>query len=419
VTNNREGLTLLVGSGFSQALGIPGTREITEYMRAASTETLTKSPTQSSAWLRLETPLWKMASSYFETVDFEKMLHLAEAIVSIQQAQGGLIAQDFLKPAYGAFMDVSPRWDSVIQTGPLMDFCSRSTDRIGMLLHQKLAHLNIQDRTIRHAAGLIRRLCREFIVTIVTLNYDDLIERAVEEHFVDGFSKDAVALFDPIRLRDEGGTKLIHLHGSIRFGSQQLEHRGRIVKYLSSQHVVDVGQRGWISFQVDPTQSGDLVFVGPIITGLRKLDKATVSPFGYYQLAAIEALSTNRRLVVIGYGGRDLYLTSWIRECLARHGHGGRVVCVTRIDSHSTLADADCLAPFVEFFGIEESYSPGYALSRLQEGAYLKDPWFGGGESWRLYVDGLRTLSTNRVLSFLRGENDGKHRTLQPPPSPN
>jgi SIR2-like domain len=164
-----------------------------------------------------------------------------------------------------------------------------------------------------------------FDLTVVTLNYDDLIDRA--GNWCDGFSV-------PVSANDAGtfdfagfpqqsaqhSAVLMHLHGSVRFGfprfSAEPPREGEVVRYGRPVH----------GLQATP---GGIAQPTPIIAGDGKdrwMTRACV-PFGYYYSAFINTIQACPRVLVAGYGAGDQHVNSWLREEYPRlHGSRRRVI---------------------------------------------------------------------------------------------
>jgi hypothetical protein len=99
-------LNVLIGAGFSEGLKLPGTAEITRYVRTLPQYLV-------RADRNVEAPLGdilsKIANSYYDTPTFEIYLHLVECMLSATTSRLGFTLPDSQKLAFNAFMDPSPR----------------------------------------------------------------------------------------------------------------------------------------------------------------------------------------------------------------------------------------------------------------------------------------------------------------------
>lgn len=173
-----------------------------------------------------------------------------------------------------------------------------------------------------------------FNLTVVTLNYDDLIDRSGD--WYDGFvaaqhSDNAEFDYNGFAQRSmQEPTVLLHLHGSVRFTfppfSPSPSPKGEIVRRscavygLASTFHAPQGIR-------QPT---------PIIAGGGKdrwMTRACV-PFGYYYNALINTVQMCSRVIVAGYGGGDEHVNSWLVEHSRLHGEQRR-----KVDINPTLVE--------------------------------------------------------------------------------
>lgn len=167
-----------------------------------------------------------------------------------------------------------------------------------------------------------------FDLTVITLNYDDLVDQT--DNWYDGFRESGKPT--TYRTFDFSGfphqsmhhpAVLMHLHGSVRFTfppfSFEPPREGAIVRS-------DRPVRGLHSMLHPPE---GITQPSPIIAGDGKdhwMTRACV-PFGYYYNAFINTIQTCPRLLVAGYGGGDRHVNSWLNEEYTRlHGDRRRIV---------------------------------------------------------------------------------------------
>ena len=179
--------------------------------------------------------------------------------------------------------------------------------------------------------NVIGSLNERFHLTVATLNYDDLFERCVDR-WVDGFQSNGSqgAQFVPkLLIQTSSDPVLLHLHGSVRFyvlGGRDADN-WEILR-ASGPDFTGIPTATRRIRDPDFAQSGDSLVVGPMITGLRKTDKVTRSPYGYYQYRLHDALMKSPRLLIVGYGGGDVYLNALILEMQRIHGDSLRVAFI-------------------------------------------------------------------------------------------
>lgn len=322
-------LTVLLGSGFSEGVSLSSTASLTELVRTLPGPELYGEPVPGGS-RRVVVPagIWRMATGYYVNPNFETMLHLVETALAYSWVKGWLAAEDRAKSAFGAFMNVMPHWQAFIEQGAafsFVDFYRRALDAIAADIRQNID----KNATLieREANRLLLPLAERFQLTIGTLNYDDIAEAALK-NWHDGFEQDSEAryAFTPSAFVGNRETpELLHLHGSVRF-YRLPDIRDTIFRAESSQLVPPQTR--------EPTsqaaQSGELILIGPMISGLRKADKVSTSPFGYYQHRFQEALMHSASLLVVGYGGGDAYINNLILEMRRIHGDALRVAFITK-----------------------------------------------------------------------------------------
>jgi SIR2-like domain len=162
----------------------------------------------------------------------------------------------------------------------------------------------------------------------LTLNYDDLIDRAGE--WYDGFNppmtSDRFGTFDLSGFPAQSAKHpavLLHLHGSVRFDFPPMHlptlQSGEIVRHIAPVRGIGGTLQG----------SQGIAQPLPIIAGDGKdqwMTRACI-PFGYYYNAFITSILDCPRLLVAGYGAADLHVNSWLQEEHLRiHGARRRIV---------------------------------------------------------------------------------------------
>lgn len=178
-----------------------------------------------------------------------------------------------------------------------------------------------------------------------TLNYDvladiviDRLSRDAEKPWYDGFGP-PLGQFRPdqyARAEDRFGPIhlwLAHLHGSVRFayrdGDKRMAHGPPFEIVLAPS--VEKAADNWRCYHAralaeEPIELGA---ISPIISGLRKSDKLDARPYSNYLHKFAQALSGSPDLLIIGYGGSDPHITSWLRQFIDIHLARARVIEVT------------------------------------------------------------------------------------------
>ncbi|HVR48062.1 MAG TPA: SIR2 family protein [Candidatus Binatia bacterium] len=338
-----------------------------------------------------------MASGYYEIVNFENILHLAETIMAYRNIRGWLSAADRAKPAYGAFMNIMAQWKEVIDGFSFqMDrFIEDSLNEIARLLIDRANELSADRRA--KTALLFQRLARAFKLTIATLNYDDVVERSID-NWNDGFEAvDGMQVFSPLSLVEESNVpQLLHLHGSVRFYTKQ-DGAGLSIARGESTAEADAPQGRRVFFK--DTQAGDPIVLGPMISGLRKSDKVSITPYGYYNWALRDALIRHPKLLVIGYGGFDSYISDMIQGVYDVHGDNTRAAFVGLRDKTKPITDFGLLLP-IYLMGSRMALSDRRAEL---DGLVGLRSW-SGNNTCKYFVDGFPLSETeiDEMLVFLQ-----------------
>lgn len=208
------------------------------------------------------------------------------------------------------------------------------------------------------------QLAAVFDLTVVTLNYDDLIDRA--NNWYDGFHEvenpGGAGSFDFCGFSKrvaQHPAVLLHLHGSVRFDFPRVcsaipSCAGEIVRYGRP--------RCGLGFTLHPPKG--IAQPTPIIAGNGKdrwMTRACV-PFGYYYGALVNTIQACPRVLVAGYGGGDQHVNSWLEEEHPRlHGARRRIVRLNP-QLKKTSATAECLS-----LGCDKGYFPPADLNQVNE----------------------------------------------------
>jgi hypothetical protein len=385
---SRTPLTILIGSGLSEGLHLPGTAQLTEVVRkGGGLDVGGDIPVMQRriGRLTMAEAMWRMATSYYEKPNFETMLHLAETALGYSQVHGWLSADDRAKPAFGAFMNVMPHWRNIVEgesTYSMRTFITAALASIAESLVRAADALSLQ--SIDKVRDFLTELSNRYQLTIATLNYDDILERAMKQ-WRDGFIGEADQnTFDPAQLLATGDVPLLmHLHGSVRFFVQNDgKNAGAICRAQDGSYPLQLGPREPL---IQFAQSGEPIVTGPMISGLRKTDKLSVPPFGYYHWRLHDAMMRSPNLLVIGYGGYDTYLTELIVEMRRIHGSALRIAFIVR--RRPGTLPTDDWGPLLPAAFIRERVDAHDWLAELDE--YIETDELIGNALCKVYVDGF------------------------------
>jgi hypothetical protein len=249
-----------------------------------------------------------------------------------------------------------------------------------------------------------------------TLNYDDTIEQSLgEDAHEDGFvlTNEGNARFEPKALRHSGKTRILHLHGSTRYGYPvktfnefAFEDDFHDVYRMES---ATAARKTWGGRSTPTSQAHETVIAGPIITGLRKTEKVTGYPYSHYRSVFEEAIETSPVLLIVGYSFGDGYINSILRRMRRIHGDACRVVLLSYVppkaredwipDRDVLMADYGWPTP-----GMNEFFQRITKKNHYLDTYVFKDPWISENGCLRLYLGGMKsavTSSSGEILDFL------------------
>ncbi len=326
---------MLVGAGFAEGLGLPGTAEITNHVRSLQ-QYFIRADEHGEA--PLGDVLSKIASAYYDAPNFEVFLHLIECMLSARRSRLGFALPDSQKLAFNAFMDISPRLVSVLADSALESFGSEMMARIADFLDEAIATSHIEKQAV--IRDFLRGVAGRHVLRIATLNYDDAIERSIDGYW-DGFTSDDPGVLDYPGFASTHDMELLHLHGSIRFAPSDPGSGptalAELVRFKTNQGAAPYRSRPLLFSAF--TQAGERVFIGPMLSGLRKTDKLIIEPYGLYHQRFVAGLLASPRFVSIGYGGGDIYVNVALAQARRFHGDKFRAVHITRIPEKMPVTD--------------------------------------------------------------------------------
>lgn len=303
----RPALVALFGAGASQAVGMPGTAELTELAATTPDPTVDFDGQTIAPFAAV---LYKALSGYYDAPDFETMLHAIETLHTIRHSPPGAQILDAFKPVVSAFMDPSPRWRCLTHHHEPGYAAATILRRIATYL--AYSQSRVSDEAKDGLRAVIDPLTSEYQLIIANLNYDTIIDDLVP-YAADGFTDQTS---DGMRFAYESlmgagvglQTMNLHLHGSLRYA---LHSDDSTIRKFES---IETASVRWGALYQQPSQSGEIMIVGPLISGLRKAEKTLIPPFAQYNHVFVEMLLRHPRLLLVGYGGREAYLSNWLFE---------------------------------------------------------------------------------------------------------
>ncbi|MDP9104605.1 MAG: hypothetical protein M3N49_01605 [Candidatus Eremiobacteraeota bacterium] len=304
-----ESLSVLLGAGFSQGAGLPGTVRLTEEIIARA------EPSDVSL------KMWETLREFDPESNFETMFHAIETLYSIK----GTRAESTTRAMAAAFAQLRACWDGI--TGDQL------REYYGSCL--AVLHSTLSASIDGFAAGepegtarMLRSFIASFRVRVFDLNYDDIGEH-IAGNIRDGFPPGGAATpfdYDDLRAEDER-VEWCHLHGSLRYEMRLPPPRApEILKHPSREAAAATFANALLVM----AQDGEVAAQAAIISGLRKLGNALFEPFPVYYHRFVSALLDCPRLLIVGYGGGDTHISQRLWQWRRVHGHRARLVWVTR-----------------------------------------------------------------------------------------
>jgi hypothetical protein len=257
--------------------------------------------------------------------------------------------------------------------------------------------------------GFWRNLAEHTALVAVTLNYDTLIEKALEVGAeAQGFAP--INGEDLYRFDDRpacSAPAVMHLHGSIHLGYRHSVFDPDPLRWQYTYRDLfwhpdpASALSSWGPSGSDQTQAGRTVIGGPLITGFQKPDKLLIEPLATYYCRLGQRLAEVPRLLLIGYGFGDRHINQLLYGMRRRHGDALRIAVIThfepdemhgswddRAEEHATIA---MWSEQPEPFG-HLSLTPAH-------------PWVSQNGVVRVYYRGLADIlhgGWQNILDYLR-----------------
>lgn len=348
----KKHLVIILGAGASLPCGLPSTEELTACAEQAFEEsyvthlTLGGARKDRAAEAReiAQKLLAALRDAYGDIWNFEVLLHCVRHMTAFAAVvdHGMPGAPKSSLPVSTVFGEIQGRFREALK----FTILNWSFFAIVRALHKLVAsRMTPECASYRDAMTatqqFLRRCAERFTLTVVDLNYDVIADNSGVS-WVDGFfeatAESAAVMFDPARwqerLPDEH--RLVHLHGSVLYGLRADEARHdpwEVARYENTDAAyASLKMTGSAQTMIGGVDHGAYA----LISGLDKSGSLAYNPrpFGHYFLAAADALCRCNRLLVVGYGGRDPHLNTWIGENADIHGDRRRAVAVQPLDWH-------------------------------------------------------------------------------------
>lgn len=248
---------------------------------------------------------------------------------------------------------------------------------------------------------------------VATFNYDTCIELALP-NLIQGFKPvdgTPAQRFDEIDFQRSSESRLMHLHGSIRFGNWDSmaglnrfayeDNRHDLYYYTSAR---DAAASRFGSRTSPHSQAGRHNIVGPVITGLQKPDKIlSAEPYMSYYRTFAGCLQSSPRLLIVGYGFGDKYINHLLERMVRWHGAACRIACVDCTDVRADAPETRDAPAWIRngmprrWTGTDES------LHLIDTGMIEFTPWYAAGGMFMLDCAGLlaRPTQADEIIRFL------------------
>lgn len=367
-------LLVLLGSGSSVGV-IPGVEELTkrllkwDYLREPPQERL---PGKHDSDLLIEQtsdnrqPFFKALrdvihnGSRLKDPNFEELISLCETLIPFAQ-------YDPSKPprtGVGAFLRFHQELQHWNASGWFQDAgdyaCHQVLDWVAE------ANLKAIESGVASVSQGLRTLHEDTSLKVFSLNYDNLAFGSGVD-FYTGFERQGrnYAEFVPRYPWPTEQDYLCQLHGSVHFGYR--ESPSHIVRFdditkaretwksyveesdsVNGSHTFHFRDRLYV-----PLQDGGTALIGPMISGLRKVDKTTVgfAPYSYYINAMRNEAFRVRKWLIIGYGFGDQHINRILSEAHDYHVEKNTDHRIAIIDYHDFLDDNESVASGAPAYG--------------------------------------------------------------------
>jgi hypothetical protein len=204
------------------------------------------------------------------------------------------------------------------------DFCHEADILVAKLLdeiREKCTSLPLDKLAL--LKQLLKKLNKSFDLSVVNLNYDNILYQSIPFKAETGFGRDGK--FEPRRiLYNQKWNFFYHLHGSVHFYYANTEHAYeiRFVNDFTQEKVVESNR----SFRsLNDTTEGFPILSRPIIVGYGKAWQIQREPYLFYYNDLARRVDEADKILFIGYSFGDLHLNNLIQMSL-RHKKKKKIV---------------------------------------------------------------------------------------------
>lgn len=342
---SRKRLLVVLGAGSTIHAGAPSTPKITERVSGILDEPIRSVVT------------WLCTQRGKDGFNFETILACLEELDEFKLRQNSLRAWDRIEGVLSAFADLKPDFAARAE-GSFLTARWRLINGLSLFVWERTRSPPLDGLKL-----LFDRLREHFSLTVVTLNFDDIIDRTGD--WYDGFG-DAGGVTPGFGTFDTAGFQrrsesrpavLLHIHGSVRFGFGPHGTAREIVRYNDP----DAALQSALHATHDNTSPEP----APIISGQRKDRWMTMAcvPFGYYHHSFVNEACSCPRVLIAGYGFNDPHITAWIMHGEKMHANNWRGVLVDKSANLSTFSKL----PRVLALGGDDGDFPPKEPDRIQK----------------------------------------------------
>jgi hypothetical protein len=376
-----EQLTILLGSGFSIPFGLPSVADLTKVAESTMHPLIHTTAASPSDNVPAAKMLFRALRSAYADPNFELALHAVESLLSYAATDTYEDDLSAIRQVLRVFTDPTLRWTPLFHFDTLFSLRKHLVRGLVEAVQEadvKRGH----DAEFKRSVSFFDHLSSKFSLRCFTLNYDTVADAHL--NWNDGFKADGAFSRTVFGNKVRHSEPLLcHMHGSIKFG---YDSSGLIVKCPNTSTAVATYSN---EKPPKPNQAGELNSAGPIISGLRKLDKLNSTPYGYYYSEFVNCIRLNPQVLVIGYGFQDLHINYWLGQHGAIHGDRRRAVI---IDKNHSLAKVIWRDPHPE--------SVRSSFKRVAKQLWRRE---SGDLDWKYRSSAGTYFSSAQLLALLSG----------------
>ncbi|WP_022760419.1 SIR2 family protein [Butyrivibrio sp. AD3002] len=253
----------------------------------------------------------------------------------------------------------------------------------------------------------LQELEKEYTLNIFNLNYDTWCEQSLKSYedgfrLVSGYDKlQRFSIDDYRKACEKGKNTIAHLHGSVLMGDADFK-RGEVNRfaYTDDQECLykyldynaASGYRLRSAKSNSANQAGESLIRANIITGLMKTDKLLWNPLMEYEHHFYKALTSNDKLLIVGYGFLDKYVNSMLWRYQCENFDQRKVLLITKANENDwqPMIEPPFSPPemtiFTELMFKDQAWFCKVKFDQV-EGGYYSDDGMAG-----LYTCGLKTV---------------------------